>query len=86
MHVQTMPVGIIGIYVRSADAYPDVHPGVVRAMVPVMPLVLVLMRVMPVMGLALVLHVGLAVVSWVCQARGWYTEEKYHTGDQNSGE
>jgi hypothetical protein len=28
MHVQMMPVGMRRIAVRSADAYPDVHPGV----------------------------------------------------------
>ena len=59
-----MPVGIIGITVGSADAYPDVHPRVVWPMVPVRPMVVIMMmNVMLVMVFVLMVPVGAAVVS-----------------------
>jgi hypothetical protein len=64
-----MPVGIIEITIRSADAYPDVHPRVVWTMVPVRPLVVIMMMMMDVMLVmnmmvfVLMVPVGVAVVS-----------------------
>jgi hypothetical protein len=65
-----MPVGIIEITIRSADAYPDVHPRVVWTMVPVRPLVVIMMMmmmdvmlVMNMMVFVLMVPVGVAVVS-----------------------
>ena len=64
-----MPVGIIEITIRSADAYPDVHPRVVWTMVPVRPLMVIMMMMMDVMLVmnmmvfVLMVPVGVAVVS-----------------------
>lgn len=53
-----MPVGIIGITIGSADAYPDVHPRVVWTMMPVRPLmVIMMMDVMLVMTMMLMMLV-----------------------------
>jgi hypothetical protein len=65
-----MPMGIIGITIGSADAYPDVDPGVVWTMVPVRPLVVIMvmdvmlmMLMMLVMVFVFMVPVGAAVVS-----------------------
>jgi hypothetical protein len=70
MHVLMMPVGIIGITVGSADAYPDVHPRGVWTMMPVRPLMVIMMMdvmlvmlMMLVMVFVLMVPLGAAVVA-----------------------